>query len=1110
MSDNYQEILNTAKTLLNGTDAQKKIGIGLLKKVVQGARGTPLAEKAMKLLLEYDLPDKSMKRDAELTGYLRRWNGINSFSNVGFLPLLKELKARPDIAAHLRTKILGDIRKWIADALPKVGAMKDKELLALEKFVEAIVDIQAYQIEEIKKLSNVLFGVRFFNISKEVHRALALWDMDKAWQLVELLNNEPDGFQVQVKELRDEIFKVDETQRDMQAFLSQLSKSEPESWVDMRTLFDALQRLHKYSHDLKVPDEQQAHLQHETQDCIAAAEAFLRKQATTIANHDNLKGFWAQYQRLDLTTIDSPPTLQYEWFDNYLTLVFDTEKEKVSRADSPETLKRLGLEILENGKRLPSFVATRMKSLADEIACMETNWESMRQGEDFDDPSSCQGQLQVPHLLDSESIKFRQFLNRLEEAVGTIKSHNGLPPSKNTYTQIRQTAQEILKQVPQHQRASQVKSDAEKRLLHIDLDAALATFDVENFFRLCETKPPEGVYAYFIQHSEVLRRIATLTRQEDFFSWEEAAIWWAQWRVARESLQQSVAGGLPDSFKNALEDQEALRTDNWYKVLNKLLDLNLKPEDCIKVAKSLMEELENLNLQGFHSELMRKATCGYVSQYISEGQFEEAARELAGLQPNHPDTISLGTRLNVERAIQAGVAATATVLQDNWSNIVTEYGSAAYTLLIRTVNQAWQDDDSDSLLRLRRAMSRAMSGHPTASELKMLQQWENWLRVEEAIKSETTRLNVNQLISYLNDTGANEEGLRERLKRLINHWQHQEDIKMLAWAYVAFNRLYPDIMTDRSDPMDEMWRRSDKVASHIIETIKTKSPLPMDECEGLRKALKDEEHEWNNLHDFLGSLRPPAMSKGPSDKFKKTLETLETLIAILGSLERLKNADLREESARNDLETIDWETKKYFGGFVIQQDLLKQIEQFEHLTKLEVPGNHIIEAAKRCGSEAFDDVYHGKSFANLHKSIQSLIDKFILAKAQDGTMWQKLSGEYCDKVYDLAGISTAKPIPPDLHGLADRIKRLQDEEAEFVKLIERLENEVPPVPDGGNFDPDRHHAYLSLFPNKPPSSKKVRMRFYRFAQSRSMQTIIRQSRTQIPDWVQEYVKEVKS
>lgn len=327
---------------------------------------------------------------------------------------------------------------------------------------------------------------------------------------------------------------------------------------------------------------------------------------------------------------------------------------------------------------------------------------------------------------------------------------------------------------------------------------------------------------------------------------------------------------------------------------------------------------------------------------------------------------------------------------------------------------------------------------------------------------------------------------------------------MLAWAYQAFKRVAPAIMPG-SDPIIKVIEQSDRVAESVLGDLHKQADFRLDEAQSLRDALKREENEWNYLNDFLESLRPPADRQPLPGKIMAVIQQVEDLIKVLQETEQFERADFRDEAVRYQLDETRQRVRKGMSGLNAQPTLLARIERLEPLKEIGRLEEHVREAAEKCGSDAADSLgalYDLTLFPELSQAIRAVIEKFVQARAEGRALWQTLGAEYSDWVYEKAGILLPKLSPPDLRALADEVDALSREEMEFEEVFRKLKNK-PVVAAGGVFDPTKpeNRVYLSLFPQRPPGSSKVYRRFNRFISVEPMPTIIRQSRSYIPDWV---------
>ena len=1105
--DNFQELINKATILTAGTDEQKRKGEEMLRQVAFDARGTRWAEIANEILAASCIFDKPLNRDPELVKYLRRWAEIQGMTDPRIVSLLDELKSRPHIAARLRPDVVKDISKWIEDAMPMVvQTMTDRQLRATRKFIEAVSEIEAYNIDEIKYLRKALFSVQFRDISQEVYTALSNWSIDEAWDLFRSLSNSPSGFQEEINKLQEKIYKVAGARKAVEELLQQPLRQELQKWSEFHALTVSLQKLYEFIEDPQVPESWKHRLTGEAEKGLGAATAFLNRQAVATTSIDDLKSFWTDYKRIITPDYDDKLVPEKEWFQNCLDYVTGVEKSIVAQAETPEELKEIGANLTVEEERIPPFAAEHLRALTDEISHMAKNWNAMQSGFDFSDIASGEARLPVPDRFKSDAPKFRGMLRRVEEALSMMNGGDGFTLEQNLL-QAGLVAGEILLQVPGHAIASELKNKVERAVLCFRLDKALVDWDVEKFLLLSEDATTDRDYKRLALNADALHELAALAKQREFQSWHAASDWWRQWRTAGKRLPESVRKVLPDCFEKAVRSQQTARTDQWYAVLGDLKDVRLSAEEYEKVADSLADELVELNLQGYYEELARKAKIAFVAQYLETKQFDKAAEKLETLDPDHSDTIPLRTRLMVERAIERGVSSVAEVLRSEWNNVALAMNDAN-AVLLNAVRGAWEENDSGALEKLKEVINRVLgAGRVECENLNDLRQWQLWLSVEDAIKSEVSPLSVNQLISYLRDADTSDGTLHKRLKSIVSHWQARGDIKMLAWAYQAFNRIDASIMPVSGDPVEDMAARSDLVADKVLALLQTEADLQLNELKALQEEVAFEENEWNCLNDFLDSLHYPVNRGRRSKKFSNAKEKLDSLIGVLEKLDYLRGADLRQEANRDQLDSIGQALRRQFNGYTIQESLLTQVDRLSPLTELYYLWQRIKEAAEDCGSDAPIHVFSPDSFAKLSRAIRKLVEKFRDADAEDGTMWRAVSEEYCKLVSDKAGILLPKLFPLDLRLLRDRIDYLQAEDSEFSIALEKLRADQPPVPTGGEVDPERHREYLKLIPPKPPGSRKVYRRFHLFASSEVMNTILMQSRPYLPDWVQKYLDE---
>lgn len=1098
------ERLQEARVLLDGTDDQHARGLALLREIARDHSGTDCARQALDVIQQVHRPRRPAEPDPELKSYEWDWLEIMGLTDPRLVPLLKKLKERPAIAAGLRPRVIQDIGKWIETTLPTVSSeMDQRDLRALENAGTAFSEIDAYNTDEIRELRNVLFGIRYQELSCQIRDAAEQWSIEECWKLFAAMQNVPRGFQEQASRLREEIYEADSFRKTAQDLINHSPKNQLAGWPDARKTTDFLKRVEQFVSTTRVPDGWARQLDEQVNNAAGLINGFLKKKAVANANISDLRSFWAEYERLDAGGLSRYVAVDRQWFQQCLDQVLKDERSKVEAARNPEELGRIGLRIEGEAERLPQPLSDRLEFFANEVNHLASVWKSMLAGHLFAEPVSQPNLLALPRAIKNEIPKYKAWLKQIEEAFSLIEQ-GGVPAPDETCDQAMRVAEDVLSQHPGHAYAEELKRRIRQRRLANERDRTLLKFDVERFYELIRTGGDDnGCYAGL--ERETLNSLANLARRSELSSWREAEKWWADWRVASSALPDSA----PEALMQAVRNQEAIRAREWFRVLDQVNERNdLGPEEHESVARSLTGELERLSLQGYYAELYRKAKLGFVSRHIAAGQFEEARKSLVGLDADHSETIKLQTRVDVEQARATGTDAVANVLRDNWNEVDSAYGDEAQEVLLDALERAWEENEAGALKMLRAVMGRVIQERSrSGTDLADLKRWEAWLTVEDAIKTKASLLSIDELVSYLKQARPGDSVFPRRLGRLVAHWQEHADIKMLAWAYQAFSPFAPSVLPG-PDPAEELVKRSDQVADRILKTIAEREDLGLVDLRSLQDELTREQHEWKDLGDFFDRLQHgPKKRHQPSETFTRAALLVEGLVGIFVTLERLNEADLREESNGARLAEARLLLKRKFKSFAIQGRVLDQVERLEYLK--EVPGfepaSSIVEIASKCGSGDLGDVFNLRLFPELAEKVRGIAHRFELARAVAGPMWKKVSEECSRMVDENAGILLPPLLPADLNALADRIDLLGAEERAFAEAIEELKKNEPPVPVEGVFNPEQHLDYLSLFPKRPPGSKKVYRRFDRFAARLSTRAILQQSRRHLPAWIQEYL-----
>lgn len=1107
-----QRKLSEAEILMQGSNPeQRQRAKELLSVVITEADGTSTAQKARELLEKMEA-GRPVERNPEVSKFAQRWSGLQGLTDPNLVLWLRALQNQPYLIAHLRPVVVKDLRNWINQAVPQVAdGLSQKELHTVESFVKEVSKIDAYCVDELKPLRKALFELRYQETKSRIETALEEWAIDEAWRLFEELGPTPEDFDTQAQKLQNGIYQVEQLRQEVQDSLSHPPEVTLESWLNMRLLVTLLHRYAGYLSQASLPHNWQRQIKRAMSDGLRMAEEFLKRRASLAVVIKDLRNFWAEYSGLELAGYADRLGLQEDWFRTSLNLILKATRKAVTKAASPSDLKEIGLNLIEQPETLPPVVVGWLKELADEIGVMAANWQAMLSGDEFEQIAKDQIRLTIPSAFKKAAVAYRKDLNQITAAFARIGSGEEL--SEQLYRESAQIADAILARVPGHNNADKLKKESERGMLYWRLDDSLRHWDLGEFLRLCKMGPAGGIYRDLAKRENALVALGGLAGQPEFTNWRTAAEWWGDWRDAKRELPQPESD-WPDSLRYAKRDQEADRCDQWYRVLDPLTNTEMTPEEAQAAADSLEHELVTLDLQGYHRNLIRKATVGRAHRYVDSRQFDLAGAEIARLDEDHEDTLRLRTRLKVEQAGLRSVSEAAGVLFGEWQNVM-RYLDNAHAILLHIVEKAWEQEEMGALDKLQKVVNRVLSSEKQeTAEMKQLQEWADWLSVEQAIRAETSLLTVRKVADYLR-RAEQDRVLHKRLERLVAYWDAQRNTVMLSWAYQTFNRIDPSIMPRPVDPVEYLVAEGSRLADRIFSRLETDKNLQASDLKELQAEIALNDSGWKELKDYLELLNFQENKREQAGRFLAARQLCESLVNVFDTLGWLREkADWRFDTTVVRFNAARVTINLEFDTLAVKQGLLDEMKRWDPLVELKVLGERLSDAAKICDSDSQLDIYNDDLFAELKKRIEEIVEVFQQSGTESWPMWQMVSAEYCDLVYNKAGILLPKIEEPDLRTLADRVALLMNEESDFTRALDELARHMPPVAPGGNFDPESHLDYLQRFPAHAPGSRKVYRRFERFATSEPMKTIlkrtleqgIKQNRNYLPDWVRKYME----
>ncbi|MCA1565905.1 MAG: hypothetical protein LC803_09760 [Acidobacteria bacterium] len=1098
--DKTQEDIIRFELMLRATDPQQRTrAYDGLQIIIERWQGTPYAKRAKQILDETDRQRQKDEKDPELSAFANRWIGIHKLTDVGLPKFLRELQAKPAIAAHLRSEVIKDLRQWISEALPHIGRQTPAEgIKALTSFVEMISGLETYEAEmkELKQLRNTLFQVRYENARKEIVAALNTWSFDEAWRALQQLSNPPASFEREVTQLQEDIYKADQKCREVIHLFDKSPQVSLAKWSEAADLVNYAQELSGYLH-ADVPEEWQQRLGAIRRKSVQKVAGFLEKKAGQAREFHEIKKFQAAYEKLAGENRDAAVPLRKEWFQNALNLFTQNLEKEIAKSDTPEALDVICLSLTNEQLGLPHIFAEEMNVWRNRIDEISLAWKAIRTGGEF--PHSMPSREPLPEAFLKAVEFFVERLKRVREAFEKLEISEG-PNASQAYLEAVRTADEILHELGNHALALELKEQAERKITYRQINDAVAEWQIERLLELCCPRQQDPECAYYIAHKQHLRALQELVEQKAFSGSREAEGWWQLWRERCDRLPPPI----PEALSQALLREQENRADQWHAVLAALIARPLSPEECEQIAASLKGELNRLDLKWRQTGFLHKATVGYGERFIKSKNWQSAEEKIAELDEDHESTRWLKTFLSVERAREIGVVALSQVLKRDWSHITLYLKSEAHVILAEAVAEAWERKEFETLKNLRMVVSRLLATGDTAPEiLREFARWEEWLNVESDIRSEGGIAGIKKLVSYLSAQALPDATLGKRLERLISYWLEQQDSVMLAWAYEAF-RDYVAMPVSR--PVEDLKEQNFRLAVSYEKALRSDGQLELAHLKTMQSKLKNAEDEWTKLTGYLNELPHVVTGIKLPAKFYEVKELLSRLIEIWTTLEQLQNADFRQEVELERLAACRRILASKFEGIALQGKLLAQEQQLEPLTNLTYLQNRIMDAAAKCGS---DDEWEEKGvFIELAKCLRNMIEVFRKIGAEGGTLWRLISAEYCITVHARAGSLLPKPTPPDLSVLAAQFAKLEAEEETLRQVWQELWQRKPVIPSRSTFEAESYLDYLGLFPTDPPHSRRGYLQFKRnFAMSEPIPTILAQSRRYLPEWICKYLDE---
>ncbi len=1100
----YPSLLTEAKVYIKGID-QREEGLRLLNQIAEESPGSPSGIEAKEILIRENLSTCTSPfpefRNAEAEAFSKKWN-ISSVYDARLPELLKDISNNPAVLIELKYDIVRNIREWFSLLIPDAEKLDSNKKGKLYDVILSLPGIYKEElITEVRQLTEALFRSDFEIIKTNIENACQDWNLEAAWNEFNKLKQAPETFRNAVKSLQNKIYETDEACKNFKNILDQVPAGSPQIWPDMIITSESLKKLYELRHsNTNIPE----YWCNQADDKIELSKnmslSFLKNEAHKALYPSDVKYFWEGYTSLRIKDPKGGLQPDIQWFQPFLDQCADTfgTVEDVTGDDELEHIRN---RLLQDKKELPPFLRDWHEARISDLNHQLKTWRMMKAGEAFEEPDM--SSLLFPRVLKQEMPSYRKYLTEIEKVSARMDKWEDTASLEKSCNEAKQVATRILEKHPDHVKANRLKHEAEHKIHQVCLEVALAEWNMDRFKELCRKSKTDERYLRLCQ-AEELDKLSFLAKAETFTASDKAKTWWSDWRVSVKSL--SGTGYLPDALDMAIREMESTRKKDWHILLENLKTQDIEPEKCHIIVKSLENEPDELDLRAYRHIFIRKEKIERVKRFLDAGKFSDAEKEIVGLDPNDDDTRYLRTLLKIRQSQAQGLESTTSVLYNEWVSILSCLGEdETCAILMKMIREAWEKRNKQVLKKLITLADRA-TREISSAHGNPIQQWSTWLKIEETVMYQCSSLGIRELVHYIQAQKTSDpETLRLHLSGLVTYWKGKADMMMLTLAQEAFSHLGITIAEGIEQPSDQFAAQTLKTAEDVSGFLRNTDNIRLEDLETRARIMEKEKEKWTQLSQYLNHLDTTPNRHEMPGNFLRTLDELNSLIEIVAELRRLDDSDLREDHNSNDLMMAKGQAMELDNTVLLRKSLTEHIERLSPLTRLNYIEGQIDEQAEKCGSDKETDLREELLFDELSKRIRKMISVFENAGIRERKMWNIMSDQYCDKIYNTVGIFFEKPTPPDLGKLAENIDRLEDEEQSFRRKINKLWTDCP-VASQGSFNPENHKEYLKYFPDKPPNSRRVYILFRRRILRGDLPAIVEQSRSHIPDWVQDCMK----
>lgn len=1104
MNPQDKDIIEKAKHMLHRHEpAQKESIKSELESLFQ--KGSPYAHEAVHLLAR--LEESAAKQDPhfdQLIAALKNEGLVFHAPDDGRLAdYLTKLVSQPVKVQKRLGQVYTVFREWFQQAVHKE---EQRYLTQLEQVAQTLAKLPGLDSQTKQALSafrSYHYKVTFEKTEQTIHRALAEWNLPRAWQAFADIELAPDDYQVQVKKVRETILAVG-NRYDQATLLLERKHPTKKGWSNMGLAVEHWQDLDQLTTQKGLPTSWQKRLNKKQDDIGAAIQNFLMRKAQSISTASDLSRFNDNYK--DISGLNNPAVidLQVAWFDKATQLWRDRLQQAVAAVRSPKDLERKLRELSTYLNQFPDKVVSQLKPELSTVQELREGWRNLLSGHDIRemDSTALQEHKLVPTRMEQDMQRYMDWLNQIQ----TLREQ--LQADEYTQAQVNATfelAEEILSEVPEHREAKSLQDLAEKLSTTRDMDNALKQLDVERFLQLAEHYDGKDAYQILAKQPKGLQLLKqAINERIDFTNITQVANWLDLWQEAISLLPEAQPVPLRERVITARLSQQI----PWHKALNTLERKQYSFDfwqDLLDILEPCQEEF---NLQDYCRRFQRWARLAKINALIKDKEWDAAEEEIKGLAAADEDRPRLSVEVKLKKAEDQGLGQLAKELLQSWSTITRFHDSE---LMLGKLQDclllAWRTENNDALRDLRSVTDRVLQdGSMPESRLKPLNLWRDLIRLEPTLTEAAFQSSDLLELYEVYKAGKKYDFVLMWLAKLAEKW-HADPRHFVVpsiWYQRIFSKdpILSETLDEFDDPLKHLMHRTQRVAEEVT-TLLGSDALPAKQA--LVKAernLETETADWNRLRNYLNAIPKQVSIPKPPPILKESTDHVQDFREALNTLEALQAADLRVAETNYTLAELYsrlGDLKQ--AGFQIANELRDRVGFLQEIAEAKFHHDQLLKHAAQARDDQF--LNQKNMFGQLAEKLEELHDFFSKRDALHLGFWDLLRGECLARTPIEAGFLQDIGADADYAVLIQVTRKVQEDEDFFRMRLAKLKEMQP---EGNDIDPEKRGDYLQLFPEAAPLSRRTFYLFHQYAHMADVKRKLKQARNYLHGWIQEYLE----